>query len=63
MKFDGAKMSEALRAVICRMHYLLGVLSANARLHAAKPLSFRSNEEMMIKRETFGNYSMLYFSC
>ena len=50
MKFDRAKMLEALSRVVQRLHYPLEVMLVCLRWYAAYPLSFRNIEEMMAER-------------
>ena len=60
MEFDCAKMIEALRQVVERMHYPLEVMLVCVRGYAAYPLSFRNIEEMMAERGVFVDHSTLH---
>ena len=60
MKFDRTKMIEALRRVVQRMHYPLGVMLVCVRWYSAYPLSFRQIEEMMAERGVFVDHSTLH---
>ena len=53
-------MIEALRRVVQRMHYPLGVMLDCVRWYAAYPLSFRQSEELMAERGVFVDHCPLH---